>query len=81
MVGRPHPTLGQEPFAILQSFNGKSEADLSAHVVAMYGPDWVLGGAIELKELGLETFPLNPTGKIQKLDLLTALAKAPVVAP
>ncbi|KAG9868714.1 acetyl-CoA synthetase-like protein, partial [Aureobasidium melanogenum] len=43
VVGRPHPTLGQEPFAILQSFNGKSESDLSAHVIAMYGPDWVLG--------------------------------------
>ncbi|KAG9568140.1 acetyl-CoA synthetase-like protein, partial [Aureobasidium melanogenum] len=74
VVGRPHPTLGQEPFAILQSFNGKSESDLSAHVIAMYGPDWVLGGAIQLKTLGLETFPTNATGKIQKLDLLAALA-------
>ena len=73
-MGRPHPTLGQEPFAILQSFNGKSESDLSAHVIAMYGPDWVLGGAIQLKTLGLETFPTNATGKIQKLDLLAALA-------
>ncbi|KAK6000887.1 hypothetical protein QM012_002970 [Aureobasidium pullulans] len=79
VVGRPHPTLGQEPFAILQSFNGKSEADLSAHVIATYGPDWVLGGAIELKALGLDTFPLNPTGKIQKLDLLEALAKSSAV--
>ncbi|KAG9594574.1 acetyl-CoA synthetase-like protein, partial [Aureobasidium melanogenum] len=74
VVGRPHPTLGQEPFAILRSFNEKSKSDLSAHVIAMHGPDWVLGGAIELKTLGLETFPTNATGKIQKLDLLAALA-------
>lgn len=80
-MGRPHPTLGQEPFAILRSFNGKSESDLTAHVIATYGPDWVLGGAIELKKLGLETFALNPTGKVQKLNLLAALANLPVVAP
>lgn len=79
-MGRPHPTLGQEPFAILRSFNGKSESDLKAHVIATYGPDWVLGGAIELKTLGLESFPLNLTGKVQKLDLLAALAESPAVA-
>ncbi|KAH0334540.1 acetyl-CoA synthetase-like protein, partial [Aureobasidium melanogenum] len=80
VVGRPHPSLGQEPFAILRSFNGKSESDLKAHVIATYGPDWVLGGAIELKTLGLESFPLNLTGKVQKLDMLAALAESPAVA-
>jgi hypothetical protein len=36
----------------------------------MCGPDWQLGGAVELKGLGLESFPINSTGKIMKTKLL-----------
>jgi hypothetical protein len=69
VVGKSHPTLGQEAIAILQSFNGKSEEDLAGRVVEIFGPDWALGGAIELKALGLKTFPLNATGKVQKSEI------------
>lgn len=75
-MNRSHSTLDQEPFAILQSFNGKSESDLSAHFIAMYGPGWVLEGSIELRTLGLEAFPTDFPGKIQKSDLLAALAES-----
>jgi len=61
--------LGQEPIAILESFNGKSPEDLAKRVIEMFGPDWKLGGAIELSALGLKTFPLNATAKVQKSEL------------
>jgi hypothetical protein len=70
VVGKSHPTLGQEPIAILESFNGKSAEDLAGRVIEMFGPDWQLGGVIEMKALGLESFPLNATGKIMKSEVL-----------
>lgn len=42
----------------------------------MYGPGWVLEGSIELRTLGLEAFPTDFPGKIQKSDLLAALAES-----
>jgi len=39
-------------------------------VITMCGPDWQLGGAVELKDLGYDSFPINSTGKIQKTELL-----------
>jgi hypothetical protein len=69
VVGKAHATLGQEPIAILESFNGKSAEDLAGRVLEMFGPDWQLGGVIEMKALGIQSFPLNATGKIQKLEL------------
>lgn len=38
-------------------------------MIEMFGPDWQLGGVIEMKALGLESFPLNATGKIQKSEI------------
>lgn len=75
VIGKSHPTLGQEPFAIAQNFNGKKAEDLAAHVIDMFGPDWKLGGAVELEALGLGSFPLNPSGKIQKSDLAIPFAE------
>jgi 4-coumarate--CoA ligase len=69
VVGKSHPTLGQEPVAILESFNGKSADDLAGRVIETFGTDWKLGGAIEMNALGLKSFPLNATGKIQKSEI------------
>jgi hypothetical protein len=70
VVGKTHPTLGQEPIAILESFNGKSAEELVGRVFEMFGPDWQLGGVIEMRALGIESFPLNATGKIQKSEIV-----------
>lgn len=69
VVGVPHPTLGQEAIAILASFNGRSAEDIAGRVIEMFGPDWQLGGVIEMKALGLQSFPLNATSKVQKSEL------------
>jgi hypothetical protein len=70
VVGKSHPTLGQEPIVILESFNGKSAEDLVGRVIEMFGPDWQLGGVVEMRALGIESFPLNATGKIQKSEII-----------
>jgi hypothetical protein len=70
IIGTPHATLGQEPFGIVEDLKGKSIEQIKAHVITMCGPDWQLGGAVELKGLGLESFPINSTGKIMKTKLL-----------
>jgi len=70
IIGTPHATLGQEPFAIVEDLKGKSIEQIKAHVITMCGRDWQLGGAAELKDLGLKSFPINPTGKIMKTELL-----------
>jgi hypothetical protein len=75
VVAKSHPTLGQEPIAILENFNGKSAEDLARRVVEVFGPDWALGGAIEMKALGLKSFPLNATGKIQKSEISPLVEK------
>lgn len=54
----------------MEDFKGKTVEQIKSHVIAMCGPDWQLGGAVELKDLGFDSFPINPSGKIQKTDLL-----------
>jgi hypothetical protein len=59
----------------VKDFGGKTVEEIKAHVVDMCGHDWQLGGAVELKALGLASFPINPTGKTQKLALVRPLAE------
>lgn len=75
VIGIPHPVLGQEPFAISKSFNGRSAEDLESHVDETFGSESRLGGAVELKDLGLESFPVNVAGKIHRLDLEASVAR------
>jgi len=65
----PHPELGQEAYAVLSDFNGKTVDELKTQVVEQLGQAYVLAGAVDLKTLGIEHMPLNPTGKVQKLEL------------
>ena len=73
MIGVPHPTLGQEPFAIVKTFGDKSEAETKQRILDVFGKDYALGGAVSLEELGLNAFPLNATGKVIKTSLLERL--------
>jgi len=54
----------------VEDLKGKSIQEIKSHVITMCGPDWQLGGAVELKDLGYDSFPINSTGKIQKTELL-----------
>lgn len=70
VIGVAHPTLGQEPYAVVDNMSGKSKADVKQHVTDMFGPDYAMGDVLALSELGLSEFPLNATGKILKRELL-----------
>nr|POF14145.1 4-coumarate--coa ligase-like 7 [Quercus suber] len=73
VVGIASPVLGQEAFAVLQSFAGVTEDDIKKHIVKSFGSDYALAGAKTLQDLGMEQFPLNATGKIMKIILAKAV--------
>lgn len=65
----PHPVLGQEPFAVVQSLGERSKDGVRQHILELFGKDYALAGVASLDELGLESFPLNATGKVMKIEL------------
>lgn len=81
ILGLPHPTLGQEPFAVVSSLESSSrdrtytKDDLRQRIIDVFGAEYGLGGVATLPELGLSQFPVNATGKIPKREL-----EAPVAA-
>ena len=75
VVPAPHHVLGAEPFAVLSSYNGKNESQIKDHVRVVFGKDYALGGLASLQQLGLVEFPLNPTHKIIKSEVQSAVVK------
>ena len=75
MVPVRHHVLGSEPFVVLSTMNGKNEAEIKAHVRAVFGKDYAIGGLASLKQLGLVEFPLNPTHKVIKSEVQVAAQK------
>ncbi|KAK5719564.1 hypothetical protein LTR17_015350 [Elasticomyces elasticus] len=73
VIAIPSSTLGQEPFAVLQSFNGRSEAEIKQCIIDVFGKDYQLAGAVSLKQLGLDAFPLTTTSKVIKFELQKAV--------
>lgn len=73
VIGIPHPTLGEEPFAVIESLDkGVDAADLETLIVDMFGKEYALGGVLTLAQLRLSEWPLNATGKVLKLELKEA---------
>ncbi|EMC98070.1 hypothetical protein BAUCODRAFT_42909, partial [Baudoinia panamericana UAMH 10762] len=70
VVAVPSPTLGAEPFAVLEKTGGWTADEIKHHVLELFNKDYALRDAASLEQLGLTGFPLNASGKIQKLDLL-----------
>jgi hypothetical protein len=66
VVGIAHPELGQEPYAVAESFNGKTEDQVKRQVIDVFGEASAMAGACTLDQLGLSQFPLNATGKVMK---------------
>ncbi|KAH8589377.1 putative amp dependent CoA ligase [Bisporella sp. PMI_857] len=75
VVPAPHYVLGTEPFAVLSSYNGKTEREIKDHVRSVFGNDYALGGLATLKQLGFVEFPLNSTHKIIKSQVQEAVLK------
>ncbi|QIW94780.1 hypothetical protein AMS68_000298 [Peltaster fructicola] len=76
VIGIDHPVLGAEPYAILSSFQDKTENDLKSEVVEVLGKDYAIGGAVTLKQLGYDDWPVNPNiGKVNKIELKAALLR------
>ena len=75
VVSSPHHVLGAEPFAVLGSYNGKTEAEMKDHVRTVLGRNYALGGLATLEQLGLVDFPLNQTHKTIKSKVQTAVLK------
>lgn len=69
----PHHVLGAEPFAVLSSFNGRTETQIKEHIKAEFGKDYALGGVASLKEIGMVEFPVNQTHKIIKSEVQAAV--------
>ena len=69
VVAVAHAELGQEPYAVVSDLNGKTVDQVSAHVLEMFGRDYALAGVAQLSALGLESFPLNASGKIVKYEV------------
>jgi len=74
VIGIASEKLGQEPFAICSDFCGKTENEIKQHVLDLFGKDYALAGAMTLKQLNLDKFPLNATGKVMKIDMLEIVA-------
>ncbi|CAK1361817.1 4-coumarate--CoA ligase 2 [Cercospora beticola] len=66
----PHATLGQVPFAVVEDLHGKTAEDVKSQVLTMFGKDYALEGVVTLRQLGLNSWPLNATGKLMKLELM-----------
>lgn len=73
VVGVSSTTLAQEPFAVLESFAGKTEENIKQRVIDLFGNDYALAGARTLKDIGLKQFPLNVIGKVMKTHVLEAV--------
>ena len=60
---------------VLSNYNGKNEYEIKRHVRNVLGRDYALGGVTSLKQLGLHEFPVNPTHKVIKSEVQTAVMR------
>lgn len=70
VVALPHPALGAEPLVVVDDLHGKTEKEVREEVLSRFNEAYTLGPVMTLKQLVLEAFPLNTTGKIMKIELL-----------
>ena len=53
----------------MKNLDGKTEDQVKEQVLDLFGKDYALGAVVSLKQLGLDDFPINATGKIMKITL------------
>ncbi|EKG11346.1 AMP-dependent synthetase/ligase [Macrophomina phaseolina MS6] len=73
VISISQPLLGQIPFAVLSSLNGKTEEEIKSHILRVFGKDYALGGLSTLEEVGLTEFTVNATHKIIRSEVEKAV--------
>lgn len=73
MIVIPHPSFGQQLFAVLASLDDVDKEDVKRQALNSLGKDYALGGIVSLKEIGMAAFPVNDTHKVVKFEVQTAL--------
>lgn len=73
MIGVPHIDYGEVPVAIVKDPNHAADSSEIKKVVAdKLGTDYALHDVVALEQIGMDAWPLNPTGKIGKHELKSA---------
>ncbi|KAI4731851.1 acetyl-CoA synthetase-like protein [Aureobasidium sp. EXF-10728] len=73
IFGLPNPKLGEEAVAVVADMTGTTSQRLQDLVVEHLGPDYPISKVFTLKELGMQKFPINVTGKVMKIELRKAV--------
>lgn len=60
----------------METAGARSRDEIEQHLHDVFGKDYALGGVATLQQLGLDTFPLNATGKVMKITLQAKLRES-----
>lgn len=70
MIGIPSPMHGEMPYVILDRLpENVTATDINEMFLQMVGSGFSLGEVFTLEELGMKTWPLTITGKVQRYQL------------
>ncbi|KAI4598811.1 putative NRPS-like protein biosynthetic cluster [Pestalotiopsis sp. 9143b] len=75
VVAVPSPTLGTQPFAVVNNLNGRLSDQINTEVKWLLGEDYGLAGVVTLEQIGLDAFPVNATHKIVKFEVQKAVLR------
>lgn len=75
VVAVPSPTLGNQPFAVVNNLNGRLSDQINTEVKWLLGEDYGLAGVVTLEQIGLDAFPVNATHKIVKFEVQKAVLR------
>lgn len=64
------------PLAIVSSFAGKSKHEIIDNNLQVFGDAHALADVVELKDLGIDAWPISAAGKLMKMDMLAAVIKS-----
>lgn len=77
VLGISNDEYGEVPVAVVKTTSGSTNlGSLKKAVADALGEDYALHGVFELHELGMDDWPLNPTGKVMKMVLKERLVLA-----
>ena len=62
------------PVVIRRNRQGAADAKIREAIVKAIGPNWANMRFVELKDLGLDTFPMTESGKILKRSLIASIS-------
>jgi 4-coumarate--CoA ligase len=69
VIGWPHPEMGEAPLMIVEDLNGNTVDEVKEEVLKKFGGEYALEYVVTFKQLGMQKWPINTTGKILKTEL------------